>query len=77
MVRYTRSERLKYQLDRLGYTHQELADAIGYSRPYVAAMLTGRPSYRCLRAAEEQVERWERKDGAVRRYGGLWPLSCR
>ena len=44
MVRYTRSERLKYQLDRLGYTHQELADAIGYSRPYVTARLNGRPS---------------------------------
>ena len=77
MVRYTRSERLKYQLDRLGYTHQELADAIGYSRPYVTAMLNGKPSCRCLRAAEEQVDRWLRKEGAPRRYDGLWPLSLR
>lgn len=77
MVRYTRWERLKYQLDRLGYTHQELADAIGYSRPYVTAMLNGRPCHRCLQAAEAQVERWARKEETVRRYGRRWPLNCR
>lgn len=71
MVRYTRSERLKFQLDKLGYTHQELADAIGYSRPYVTAMLNGYPSHRCLRAAERQVLRWEREEAFQRRTGQI------
>lgn len=75
MVRYTRSERLKFQLDKLGYTHQELADAIGYSRPYVTAMLNGYPTHRCLRAAERQVLRWEREEALPPRAAGM--LRCR
>lgn len=75
MVRYTRSERLKFQLDKLGYTHQELADAIGYSRPYVTAMLNGYPTHRCLRAAERQVRRWEREEALPPRAARIF--RCR
>ena len=32
MPRYTRTERAKHRLSKLGYTQQELAEAIGYSR---------------------------------------------
>lgn len=67
MVRFTRAERVKYQLDKLGYTHQELADAIGYSRPYVTAVLNGHPAHRCLTAAEEQLDLWQREEALRRR----------
>lgn len=66
-MRFTRAERVKYHLDKLGYTHQELADAIGYSRPYVTSVLNGHPAHRCLDAAEEQLRLWQAEDDLQRR----------
>jgi len=48
---------------RLGCTQQELADAIFYSRGYVAAVLNGRRAERCLAAIEEQLHIWEDEQG--------------
>lgn len=58
MPRYTKTQRIKHQLDKLGYTHQELADAIGYSRPYVTAVLNGRIAPYCMEAVELQLKQW-------------------
>ena len=58
MPYYTRTERIKNRLRKLGCTQQELADAIGYSRSYVSAVLNGRSAPDCLEAAEAQVHRW-------------------
>ena len=66
-VRFTRAERVKYRLDQLGYTHQELADAIGYSRPYVTAVLNGRRGGQCLEAAEAQLAAWQGEEADLRR----------
>ena len=67
MARFTRYERVKFRLDQLGYTHQELADAIGYSRPYVTAVLNGRRAGNCLAAAEAQLRVWQQEEAAQRR----------
>lgn len=66
MPYYTKTERVKNRLRKLGYTQQELADAIGYSRGYLAAVLNGRPAPECLEAAERQVRQW--MDEASRPY---------
>ena len=67
MARFTRYERVKFRLDQLGYTHQELADAIGYSRPYVTAVRNGRRAGNCLEAAEAQLRRWQEEAAQRRR----------
>ena len=59
MPRYTRTEQAKHRLSKLGYTQQELADAIGYSRPYVSSVLNGRYAPWCLEAIEEQIRFWQ------------------
>ncbi len=62
-MRYPKHERLKLRLRRLGCTQQELADAIFYSRGYVAAGLNGRRAERCLTAIENQLHVWEDEGG--------------
>jgi len=62
-MRYPKHERLKLRLRRLGCTQQELANAIFYSRGYVAAVLNGRRAERCLTAIEHQLHVWEKEEG--------------
>lgn len=59
MPRYTRSQRAKMQLDKLGYSQQDLADAIGYSRPYVSNVLNGARSPACMKQIEAQLHHWQ------------------
>lgn len=67
MPYYTRTERIKNRMRKLGYTHQELAEAIGYSRSHVTAVLNGRDAPACLALAEAQVRRWMDEAAAMRR----------
>lgn len=59
MPRYTRSQRAKMQLDKPGYSQQDLADAIGYSRPYVSNVLNGARSPECMKQIEAQLVHWQ------------------
>ncbi|MCI8524941.1 MAG: helix-turn-helix transcriptional regulator [Oscillospiraceae bacterium] len=67
MPYYSRTERMKNRLRKLGYTQQELAEAIGYSRSYVTAVLNGRRAPDCLALAEAQVRQWMDEAAARRR----------
>ncbi len=67
-MRYPRYERVKQHLRALGCTHEELADAVGYSRPYVSLVLNGRVAPKCLDALEAQVRLWEAEE---RTRGGV------
>ena len=59
MPRFTRAERAGNRLKKLGYTHQELADAIGYSRPYITSVLNGARSPACMKQIDAQLQHWE------------------
>ena len=50
-----------------GLTQRELAEAIGYSRSYVTAVLNGRRAPDCLALAEAQVRQWMDEAAARRR----------
>lgn len=59
IMRYTRAERAANLLNKLGYTHQDLADATGYSRSHITRALNGARYRQCLSAIEAQLRHWQ------------------
>ena len=55
-----RRTRVKARLLQMGYTQSELADAIGYSRSRIAAVLNGaRDGRNLLAVMESKLNQWE------------------
>lgn len=67
MPYYSKREQMKNRLRKLGYTQQELAEAVGYSRSYVSAVLNGHVAPDCLARMEAQVRAWMDEASAARR----------
>lgn len=64
-----RRTRIKAQLRQMGYTQTELAEALGYSRSRVAAVLGGaRDSRRLMNAMESQLKQWEEETKCKRQW---------
>ena len=64
-----RRTRIKAQLRQMGYTQTELAEALGYSRSRVAAVLNGaRDSRRLMNALESQLKQWEEETKCKRQW---------